>query len=73
MEMLTFKNIKKQMKKLILATAVVALFTACHSTTEADLQNADSTSTIFEKLDSITPLVDSVSVIDTTIIDTTKK
>lgn len=61
------------MKKLILATAVVALFTACHSTTESDLQNADSTSTIFEKLDSITPLKDSVKVIDTTIIDTIKK
>ena len=59
------------MKKLILATAVLAFFTACHSTTEADLQNSDSTS-LFEKLDSITPLVDSVSVIDTTIIDTIK-
>ena len=30
------------MKKVILATAVVALFTACHSTTEADIQKADS-------------------------------
>ena len=59
------------MKKLILAIAVIALFTACHSTTEADLQNSDTT--LFEKLDSITPLVDSVSVIDTTIIDTIKK
>jgi hypothetical protein len=61
------------MKKLILAIAVVALFTACHSTTETDLQNSDSTS-LFEKLDSITPLKDSVKVIDTTtIIDTIKK
>jgi len=60
------------MKKLILAIAVVALFTACHSTTEADLENSDSTATLFEKLDSITPLKDSVK-IDTTIIDTIKK
>ena len=30
------------MKKLILAIAVVAFFTACHSTTEADIQTADS-------------------------------
>ena len=60
------------MKKLILAIAVVATFTACHSTTEADLENSDSL-TLFEKLDSITPLVDSLKVIDTTIIDTTKK
>jgi hypothetical protein len=58
------------MKKLILAIAVVATFTACHSTTEVDLQNSDS---LFEKLDSITPLVDSIKVIDTTIIDTIKK
>lgn len=57
------------MKKLILAIAVVASFTACHSTTEADLENSDS---LFEKLDSITPLKDSVK-IDTTIIDTIKK
>lgn len=56
------------MKKLILAIAVVASFTACHSTTEADLQNSDS---LFEKLDSVTPL-DSSKVIDTLIIDTTK-
>lgn len=61
------------MKKLILATAVVALFTACHSSTESEISNSDSTSTIFEKLDSITPLKDSVKVIDTTIVDTTKK
>jgi len=61
------------MKKLILATAVVALFTACHSTTEADLQVADSSVTLFEKLDSVTPL-DSTKV-DTvkTIVDTIKK
>jgi hypothetical protein len=61
------------MKKLILAIAVVASFTACHSTTEADLENSD-TATLFEKLDSITPLKDSVK-IDTvkTIVDTIKK
>ena len=57
------------MKKLILAIAVVALFTACHSTTEADLESSDS---LFEKLDSVTPL-DSSKVIDTLIIDTLKK
>jgi len=56
------------MKKLILATAVVALFTACHSTTEANITE-DSTSVSID-----TVKVDSVKVIDTTsIIDTLKK
>ena len=59
------------MKKLILAIAVVASFTACHSTTEADLENSDSLS--IKTIDSIAPLVDSIKVIDTTIIDTIKK
>ena len=59
------------MKKLILAIAVVATFTACHSTTEADLENVDSLS--IKTIDSIAPLVDSIKVIDTTIIDTIKK
>lgn len=64
MEMLT-KIYKTQMKKLILATAVVALFTACHSTTEADLEAADST----------TVKVDTLVKVDTTktIVDTIKK
>ena len=52
------------MKKLILATAVVALFTACHSTTEADLQAADST---VVKIDTI------VKADTTNIVDTIKK
>lgn len=56
------------MKKLILAIAVVASFTACHSTTESEISTSDS---LFEKLDSVTPL-DSSKVIDTLIIDTTK-
>jgi hypothetical protein len=56
------------MKKLILATAVVALFTACHSTTEANITE-DSTSVSID-----TVKVDSLKVIDTTsIIDTLKK
>jgi hypothetical protein len=58
------------MKKMILATAVVALFTACHSTTETNLENSDSTT--IQKLDSIKPL-DSSKVKDTIIIDTIKK
>ena len=59
------------MKKLILATAVVALFTACHSTTEADLQAADSA--VVKSVDSVAVINDSVKVIDTTIVDTLKK
>ena len=42
MELLTKIN-KIQMKKLILATAVVAFFTACHSTTETNVKTSDST------------------------------
>ena len=46
---------------------------ACHSTTESDIQTSDSTQTLFEKLDSITPL-DSVHKVDSSIIvDTIKK
>ena len=55
------------MKKLILATAVVALFTACHSTTEADIKE-DSTSVSID-----TVKVDSLKVIDSSIVDTLKK
>lgn len=47
------------MKKLILAIAVVALFTACHSTTEADVQTADSV-IIKTSIDSIKPVKDSI-------------
>ena len=64
--MLNLKNIKKkQMKKLILATAVVALFTACHSTTEANLEAtlaADSTAVDSSKvvIDTVTLIVDTI-------------
>lgn len=69
MELLTLKyKKKKEMKKLILAAAALALLTACNSTTETETPISDS---IFEKLDSVTPL-DSSKVIDTLILDTTK-
>lgn len=55
------------MKKLILATAVVALFTACHSTTEADIETADSV--IIKSVDTVSAINDSVK----PIIDTIKK
>ena len=53
------------MKKLILATAVVALFTACHSTTEANLEAtlaADSTAVDSSKvvIDTVTLIVDTI-------------
>jgi ABC-type Fe3+-hydroxamate transport system substrate-binding protein len=48
------------MKKVLFALFVIAAFTACHSTTEADLQKADST-----KVDSVKKVVDSVKIVDT--------
>jgi hypothetical protein len=47
------------MKKVILATAVVVLFTACHSTTEADIQSEDSLRAF--KIDTVK--VDSIKVV----------
>ena len=62
------KIYKTQMKKLFIATAVVALFTACHSTTESNVQTADSTNVT---IDTLSKLADSTSS-DTIIVDTIK-
>ena len=58
------------MKKLTLATAVVVLFTACHSTTESDVQSADST---IIKVDTLSKLADSAKVDSLKVLDTIKK
>ena len=60
------------MKKLILATAVVALFTACHSTTESDVQAADS-AVLKASVDTVAKLADSAKVDSLKVIDTIKK
>jgi len=61
------------MKKLTIGGLILLTLalSACHSTTESITPTSDS---LFEKLDSITPLKDSVK-IDTvkTIVDTIKK
>ena len=57
------------MKKLMLILAVGALFTACHSTTESDIQTSDSL-VLKASMDSI-EVVDSTTV-DSVKIDTTK-
>ena len=54
------------MKKLILTTAVVALFTACHSTTESSIEVSDST-VVKASVDTVAKVVDSTS------FDTLKK
>ena len=61
------------MKKLILATAVVALFTACNSTTEADIETSDSV--LSQSVDSISIINDTIKAADSIkpIVDTLKK
>ena len=58
------------MKKLMLILAVGVLFTACHSTTESDVQISDSL-VLKASMDSVAGAMDSVKV-DSVKVDTTK-
>ena len=50
------------MKKVLFALFVTAVFSACHSTTEADVQKSDSTKTVdsSKTVDSVKPIIDTI-------------
>lgn len=62
MEMLTKPN-KLKMKKVLFVLFIAAVFTACHSTTESDLEATLCDSTCVDSckaVDTIAPIVDTI-------------